>query len=229
MPRKTASPTPPPSPATQSPQKRRRRKAPALKTRATPSRAPMVNYLHKPPNVVLPTLPTHVQASATEAQGYHPTADEEAFAAKALADLARFDDYASQLGLAAPARDQVTEALDIGLAWRDLRPDAEAWYLYVKMQDGLAWKRLSLLLGELRPIFRLAASKDASLATLYPSLARMLDAPYAVAKRSVETRKQRKRAKGAATEQATAPSLPTAPSPEPAPPKPQGTTVTINT
>ena len=68
-----------------------------------------------------------------------------------------------------------------------------------------------LLLDQLKPLFLIAVAKDPALATQYAGLAQMFDAPKAVAKQAVATRKKNAKTKAvAATAAAQAAAVTTA-------------------
>ena len=133
-------------------------------------------------------------AGATSS-GYRPTSREIAAATTAIADLGSFDDYVAVLGSAVPTAASIASALQLGVSWRGMRDSTATWDVYAKAQDGMAWKNALTLLDELKPVFLGAVAKNASLATKYPGLMQMFDAPKALAKLGVATRKKNAKAK----------------------------------
>jgi hypothetical protein len=80
--------------------------------------------------------------------------------------------------------------LQLASRWRTTRMATESWASYVDTEDGLAWKSAFMLLRQLEPLFAAAVVRDPSLATTYPGLTRMFDAPKVIAKTGVATRKR---------------------------------------
>jgi hypothetical protein len=153
---------------------------------------PAPNVVGPPPSVISPTPPAgFVMPGADEYSGYHPSSKELAAASTVVADLLTpGNDYAQDFGSRAPSVASVAKALQVALAWRDLRGSADAWDRYVRAEDGLAWKAAMLLLDQLKPIFLIAVAQDPELATQYAGLAQMFGAPKLVAQKSSATKKQ---------------------------------------
>jgi hypothetical protein len=145
-------------------------------------------------------------------RGHYPTKIELAAMAGAISDLGRFTDYATLLGTAATPAETFADALTTGVEWRSQRDSAEAWEAYAKAQDALAWKTAMTMMDEVKPLFLLAASKDATLVSTYPRLAQLLDAGKVIAKQANATKQKNAKTKAvnaaaaakAATDAATA-------------------------
>jgi hypothetical protein len=143
-------------------------------------------------------------------KGYLPKQLEITALPGVITDLGSFAEYATVLSGSAPPAATVSNAVSTALAWRNARNSAEAWETYVKTGDAIAWKAATPLLEELRPIFLYAVSKNATLATKYPSLAAYFIATDEAAARAATTRKKNAKTRAAAAAAASADALATA-------------------
>jgi hypothetical protein len=149
-----------------------------------------------PPVVELPRLPTlGGLPSWREYHGYQPSRLELSAAGKAVADLARFVDYRSMLGVAAPDPVRLATLLKNAIGWRTLLEELTAFTAYAKAGDGMAWAQAGKELAELKPLFARAVAAKPTLTEMYPALRDLFDAPRAAGKRSVVTRKANAAAK----------------------------------
>jgi hypothetical protein len=130
---------------------------------------------------------------------YFPDQYESPVLPGVIVDLGRFADYESVLGNSAPPAATVSQALSTGLGWRKARLSAEAWEAYVKAGEASAWKAATPLLEEVKPLFLYAVSKNAALATKYPSLAAYCNAAKEASVHAVTTRKKNAKTKAAAS------------------------------
>ena len=160
---------------------------------ATTTVAPVA--VNPPPVVTIPTPPANfIAPEMTQFRGCHPSKNELASAGQAITDLGRFADYSTVLGASAPPVSSVVSALSTGLGWRALRDPTETWDTYVRAQDAMAWKAAITLLDDVKALFLIAVSKSSSLATKYPGLAQMFDAPKASARKATSTKKRNAKA-----------------------------------
>ncbi len=79
----------------------------------------------------------------------------------------------------------------------------------------MAWKAAITLLDQVKALFLIAVSKSSSLATMYPGLAQMFDAPKASTRKAMSTKKKNAKAKvasaaAAKTAAEAAPAVPVA-------------------
>jgi hypothetical protein len=156
-----------------------------------------------PPNVTLPLIPASFNQPAMSVfRGSYPNKFELLAMPAAVNDLGRFVDYTSLLGSSATPAATFAAVVTRGLAWRAIRQEAEDWVTYVKAEDAMAWKAVSPILDEVRPLFLFAVSKNASIASTYPGLAQLFNASKEVAKAAKTTRA--KNAKATAAKDAAA-------------------------
>jgi len=155
------------------------------------------------PTSTAPAVPSTAKSQTLKGfKGNYPNGLELQAMPGAMSDLGRFVDYTAMLGNAATPADTVVSLVTTGLAWRAQRDAAEAWDAYVKVEDGLAWRSAMNVLDEVRPLFLFAVSKNPELATVYPWLTQLFQAPKAVAKQANATKA--KKAKVAKTNTTTA-------------------------
>ncbi|HEY2511405.1 MAG TPA: hypothetical protein VGI39_11140 [Polyangiaceae bacterium] len=149
-----------------------------------------------PPDVTIPSPPQGYEpTTGAHFRGIAPWTAELVLLPKVLQDLARFAaSYTSVLGNTAPPVAQVTEALLVGGQWSSMRSASSAWDLYCRDQEGSAWLLIKGVLDRLRPAFALAVRGDASIATLYPSLAELFGVKKANAAKAASTRKKNAKA-----------------------------------
>jgi hypothetical protein len=166
----------------------------AVKTAVTALGA---GLLPLPPNVTIPSPPQGYEpTNGINFRGIVPWTAELAILPKVLQDLARFmAAYASVLGNTAPPLAQVIQALTAGGEWSTMRAASAAWDAYCRDQEGSAWRLISSVMDRLRPAFALAVQGDASLATMYPSLAELLGIRKASAQKGASVRRKNKKAK----------------------------------
>ena len=177
-----------------------------------------------PPNVTIPSPPAgFVPANPKDYRGYRPTSSELSAVPDAVMELQSFANYATVFGSTAPSVSDLTQALDASLAWTALLADSHDWESYVKSQEGMGWMATLALVEKLKAPFALATANDPSLASRYPSLARLLGAAKVIAKRGAaskarkaaaeagkpSTAKAKKAAAAAATAHAVTPAPPT--------------------
>lgn len=134
--------------------------------------------------------------------GCYPHKSELAAAPGVVTDLVKFVDYGVTLGTSAPPVAAVTAAINVALQWRAMRDSTETWDTYVRAEDAMAWQAAMTYLGDIKPLFLIAVSKNPSLVMTYPWLAQMFDAPKVSARQAKVTRK--KNAKAAAASAAAA-------------------------
>jgi hypothetical protein len=164
---------------------------------STPASPTVAN---EPPVVVIPEVPDNFTAPTTMRgfKGYYPNKSELAALPGALSDLGNFAEYATVLGNTAPPASAVTSTVSVGMSWRQLRISTEAWDAYVKTQDAIAWKAAVTLLDEVKVLFLYAVSKNATLATKYPSLLAYFNVSKETAAQGSVTRKKNAKTKAAA-------------------------------
>lgn len=168
----------------------------AANTATTPS------VVDEPPSVTYPVIPaTYVDPDSRELNGFYPNKLELAAMAGVVSDLNAFSDYAETLGNKVEPAATLAGWITRALSWRMLRNETEQWSAYVMGEDALSWKVALIGLDDLKPLFTFAATKDATLATKYPSLAKLFGASKTIAKavHNAKVRKAAKAKKAAAT------------------------------
>jgi hypothetical protein len=182
--------------------------APVLPTQPIPTASgtvpaatspPLPAALNAPPDVVFPTPDGFQAPIARDFSGYRPTERLILAATTAINDLGNVDDYVAVFGSAVPAASKVAGAIALGIQWRDMRDLTETWDAYVRAQDALAWKAALLLLDELKPVFLNAIAKNGALASQYPGLTQLFQAPREYAKQAAATKAKKAKAKAATT------------------------------
>lgn len=177
---------------------------PVVTTPATPPSPP--NALTSPPEVVIPSPPGGFKAPVMhDFMGFHPSTRQLTAATTAIADLLGIGDLAALVGPLAPPAGAVAAALRLGMEWRQVRDETNAWDAYVRAQDAMAWKAALQLVDELKPLFLLAVSKDPSLASQYAGLTELFGAPKVAATKAAATKARNARTKAAAVANAPAP------------------------
>jgi hypothetical protein len=156
--------------------------------------APAASVPSPHPGFVMPDSRTY--------RGYQPTTHELLAMQEAITNLEAFHDFAEVLGKAAPPATELINALTWAMQWSALRQPAADWDAYVRAQTGMAWKQAVVLLGELKPLFENAIAHDRALAVKYHGLTELFEAPKAVARQSLATRRKNAKAKAAAAESA---------------------------
>jgi hypothetical protein len=177
---------------------------------------PAVTILSPPAGFVAPKMSSF--------RGYHPSKTELAAAPGVISDLGKFADYVTVLGTSAPAASSVVEAITAAMGWRALRGPTEVWDTYVRAEDAMAWQVAITLLDRVKPLFLIAVAANPTLATMYPGLAQMFNAPKLSARQAQVTKK--KNAKAAVASAAAAKSAAVAASA--APVAPASPTVLVN-
>ena len=152
--------------------------------------------MNPPPEQDIPSPPAGFMApDPRDFLGYRPRSREIAAASTVVADLGSADDWVATFGSTVPSAATLATALSLGLEWGEMRSATAAWDVYAKAEYSMAWKSALLLLDQLKPVFLGAVAKDPALAQQYPGLMQMFDAPKAVAKQAVATRKKNAKAK----------------------------------
>jgi hypothetical protein len=163
---------------------------------ATPS------VVDQPPTLTYPAIPvTYLAPDKREVDGYYPSKMELAAMAGVVDDLNAFTDYSLTLGNKVAPAATLAGWISTALAWRALRNETEQWIAYVLGEDALSWKVALTGLDDLKPLFAFAASKDATLVTKYPSLAKLFGVSKTIAKavKNAKVRKATKAKKAAAS------------------------------
>ncbi len=181
------------------------------------------NAVSPPPDVDIPSPPVGFMApSWRDFLGYRPSSREIAAASTVVANLGSADNWVATFGSAVPSAASLATALSLGLEWGEMRSATAAWDVYAKAEYSMAWKSALLLLDQLKPVFFGAIAKDPALASQYPGLMQMFDAPKAVAKQAVATKKKNAKAKAVAAAPAAQAAAAAAPAAT------AGKTVTVN-
>jgi hypothetical protein len=106
-----------------------------------------------------------------------------------VAELRGSADFAQIFGKTVPPLATVLQMLDATEQWSSMRAKSSEWDLFCRTQEGLAWKDTRALFASMKPAFDLAVSVDKTIATKYPSLARLMAACSTISKRAAATKK----------------------------------------
>jgi len=163
------------------------------------NRAAPPNIASPVPNALIPAPPAgFVPDAARDFLGYRPSSRMLSAATTALANLRTFATYGQVFGSAAPDADVVLGALDLAIQWRAMRDLTATWDLYVRTQDGLAWKAALTILDQLKPLFLNASATNPALATQYAGLTSFFEAPKVAAKQGLATKAKKAKTTAAA-------------------------------
>jgi hypothetical protein len=170
-----------------------------LSASPTVNPTPASTVVATPPAVAdVPVPPSgFVDPSASELSGARPKSGQVTVAPLVVAELTSSTDYAEQYGPSAPAAQTVASAVDLASRWRVIRAAADAWAIYARAQDGLAWKEAMALLTQLQPLFEAATTRDPAFAAANPGLSRMFSVQKVIAKSATATKKSKAKAKAA--------------------------------
>ncbi len=158
-----------------------------------------------PPAMTFPPLPVgYVEPNMRAYLGCHPTKTQLAAVLAAITDLGNFVDYTTVLGASAPEAPAVAGLLTVGISWRALRNESQAWTAFVNAQDAMAWKPALASLEELKPLFLIAVAKNPALAGMYPGLTQLFDAGKVTARLAAATKKKAAQAQATAAKKAAA-------------------------
>jgi len=159
---------------------------------ATPP--PVAFVVAGPPSTVSIPQVEYAPASPGEFKNVVPRAAERAALAQALKDLAAFTTYQEELGTSAPSYAEAVQAFTVGSQWTATRAQSELWDGYCVVQQGLAWRAIRLVMAQLVPVFKLAATANPKLLTQFPGLASLLGAKQAIARKGASTKKLNQKA-----------------------------------
>ena len=126
--------------------------------------------------------------------GYRPMQTEIAYVPDAILELQGIPNWGLIFGMTAPAAPLVAGRLSVAMQWTDLYAESEAWFNYVKSQEGLAWKDALEVTDTLKVPLQCATATNPALLKQYPALQRLLGAQKVVAKKAVTTKANKKAA-----------------------------------
>jgi hypothetical protein len=166
---------------------------PASPAPAAPSPVPSATadgpVMTGPPDVAVPTPPSgYMPVSAVDLRGFRPLQSELATVGDAVAEIQGIPNWGLLFGITAPPASEIAPRLQVASDWTSLLAVSSAWYVYVKSQEGMAWKDALLSMESLKAPFQLASTASPALLKQYPALARLLGAKTVVAKRGATTR-----------------------------------------
>jgi hypothetical protein len=163
------------------------------------------------PNVVLVQLPPadanvpippkgFVATQGTDYRGIVPKKAELAVLPQTLQELGRFTNWTQVFGTTAPPLASLQQTLNAALEWSLMRNSTDAWDLYSRTMEGIAWTEARAMMDRFKATFDAAVAADSTVQSQNPSLAALLGAAKAIAQRGVATRKAnaQARAKGEA-------------------------------
>jgi hypothetical protein len=150
----------------------------------------------RPPPVTVPKPPAGFDpANMPSFASSFPKSEELAALAAAVAELAAFADYTSELGRMAPPQAQVVEVLEAAGEWSSMLAASRLWALYVLYGTGSTWQSAHVLMNRLKRPFQLAVDADPTLASKFPATTRLLGAARAVAQKANATKAANKKAR----------------------------------
>jgi len=167
---------------------------PILSTATAPVTTSSPVVVPAPPSVAsIPSAPaTFVPIDLTEFRGSHAKKAQIAAVAGVLTELADPTTYAQQLGPYAIAAGSFTQVLSTAGGWSNVRIALEAYLLYAKTQEGIAWRAALTDIDQLKAVFDVAATRNPDLARQLPALARLLGVTGQVTQKAVATKKRNK-------------------------------------
>jgi hypothetical protein len=186
---------------------------PATPTAATST----VDFADGPPTVTLPSVATGFTAPSLRAfMAYRLTSLEALAMPSVVKDLGNADALETSLGPTAPGASAILAKVTVGMQWRALRDEVDAFETYVKVADAMAWKSAVTALDKLEPFFAAAVAANPELAATFPGLTAYFSARSGSAKQGVATKKKKAKtvAQKAAASAASA-AVPVAPAPAP--------------
>jgi hypothetical protein len=161
-----------------------------------------------PPVVSLPPIPAgFTPVNLVDYRGYHPRVGQVAALPDAVAELSSSSTYAATFGPAAPAEGTFVTCLEDAASWSSLHGAIEAFLVYVKSQEAVAWKAALTQIDQAKAVYDVTIARNPSVPTQFPALTRLLEVTNAIGRKSAASR-QRKKAtdakKAAAAANATA-------------------------
>jgi hypothetical protein len=167
---------------------------------AAPTTSTVSGVVDAVPTTDVPAIPDGFVPPATlrGLRGYSPRQTELTTLPGVIADLGNFIDYASVIGAKAPAATTVQSKISTALGWRKVRNKAEAWEIYARTEDAIAWKEAAVVLDKIKPLFLFAVTEDPTLSAKYPSLAAYCTATKEATAQANVTRQKNARTKAAA-------------------------------
>jgi hypothetical protein len=142
-----------------------------------------------PPDPAFVPPPGFVGDNRMDFRGVLPRTAELVALPMAVEDLRKFVDYTQVMGSKAPPWAQVIAAFDVTNQWSSARTRADAWDLFARTQEGVAWTLLRTLIAQVAPTFGVAVASDPAMASSLPGLTTLLGVKSAIAKKAASTKK----------------------------------------
>ncbi len=188
--------------------------------------------MNAPPDITIPAPPTgFVPVSLVDYRGSHPKAGQIAAVPNAVAELnANAASYTQTFGPAVPPAPQLAGKLTNASQWTAMRVAIEAFLIYVKSNEAVAWKSALTDLEELNAIFQVIEKQNPVLLNGFPEVEKLLGVDKAVGQRAAATRARKAKAKvaGAGTAATVGPIVTGTAAPAASAPAASATTVTVS-
>jgi hypothetical protein len=163
---------------------------------APPTTSSTVVLSTSPPVVNIPAAPAgFVPVNLLDYKGAHPKTGQVAAVPDAVAELTGSTTYATTFGPAAPEVGSFVQQLDDAVGWTQLRNEVEAFLLYVRSQEAVAWKAGLTQIDQAKAVYDITLVRNPSVPVLFPALTRLLEVTNAIGLKSAAARKRNKAAK----------------------------------
>ena len=187
---------------------------PSVSASTTTTPSSVMASSNAPPTVILPAVSAEfTPVNPRDYLGAHPKKGQLTALSGAIAELeSKSSDYATALGPLVPPAPKLAVELTNAAQWTALRKRLQAFLIYVKSSEAICWKTALADLEKLNVIFQLLQKQNLALATEFPELTKLLDAPKVVAARATATRARnsKEKAKAAITPDTGATAAPAA-------------------
>jgi hypothetical protein len=146
----------------------------------------------------LPSIPVgFVPLNLLAFRGFHARAEQVAAVPGVVSELSCSSAYSTTFGPAAPPQGPFVQTLQNAAGWTAARLSLESYLIYVKSEEGLAWKAALTQMEQVKSVYDVTLKTNAQLPALFPALTRLLGVQSDIAKKSAAARKRTKAASGA--------------------------------
>jgi len=172
-------------------------------TPASPAGA--TGALSAAPEVPLPALPSgFVPVIFKQYLGAHPKSGQITAVPGAIAELESSTSYVQAFGGGVPPASRLAGDLSIAASWTTLRMSLEAFLVYAKSNEVIAWKEAFTELDELNAVFQVVAKQNPQLVAGFPATKRLLGVTKAISEAGAATKARKAKASTAKTAPAPA-------------------------
>jgi hypothetical protein len=156
---------------------------------ASPATGSPASVLGAAPADTLPAIPAgFTPVILIEYRGSHPKAGQLGAGPDAVLELRDFQGFGALFGTAVPPATQLADEIDNALRWTALREATEAFLVYAKSGEAVAWKTALTDLDKLDPVVQVVTITNPTALVGCPALVRTLDVPKAIARRGQASR-----------------------------------------